>query len=78
MAGKLVDVEKILSVEPQSIIDALSSENSKLRVENMAQREVINKLVNAINEIQQNDGGASKPSGQRTSKKSVDLESEDF
>ena len=78
MARKSVNVQEMLSVDPQSIIESLASENSKLKIENLAQQTVINKLVSLVGELQSDDEEVSKPVAQRSGKKTAEVISGDF
>jgi hypothetical protein len=76
MARNTVNIQELLSVEPQKIIETLSAENSKLRLDSMAQQAVINRLVAAISDMQTELESIEKPTSQRSSKKTIDKTAE--
>lgn len=53
MARESVDIEELTKVDANQLIQELTQENSQLRLEMMAQRGVINKLVAALEESDQ-------------------------
>lgn len=53
MARESVNIEELTRVDPAQLIQELTQENAQLRLEMMAQKSVINKL---IAKIQQLDG----------------------
>jgi hypothetical protein len=48
MAREFVDIKSLLQVQPDELLQSLTQENSQLRLENLAQKQVINKLVSAL------------------------------
>jgi len=48
MARESVDIEELTRVDANQLIQELTQENSQLRLEMMAQKGVINKLVAAL------------------------------
>ena len=50
MARESVDLEELTRVDANQLIQELTQENSQLRLELMAQKGVINKLVAALQE----------------------------
>lgn len=50
MAREFVDIKSLLQVQPDELLQSLTQENSQLRLENLAQKQVINKLVSALQE----------------------------
>ena len=48
MARESVDLEELTRVDANQLIQELTQENSQLRLEMMAQKTVINKLVAAL------------------------------
>jgi len=59
MARESVNIEELTRVDPSQLIQELTQENAQLRLEMMAQKSVINKL---IAKIQQLDGVEDEPS----------------
>jgi hypothetical protein len=50
VARESVDIKSLLQVQPDELLQSLTQENSQLRLENLAQKQVINKLVSALQE----------------------------
>ena len=48
MARESVDIEELTKVDANQLIQELTQENSQLRLEMMAQKGVINKLIAAL------------------------------
>lgn len=51
MARESVDIQELLRVQPNDLLEALSQENAQLRLELMAQKSVINRLVASLQEL---------------------------
>lgn len=51
MARESVDIQELLRVQPNDLLEALSQENGQLRLELMAQKAVINRLVASLQEL---------------------------
>jgi len=53
MARESVNIEELTRVDANQLIQELTQENSQLRLEMMAQKGVINKLIAALEESNQ-------------------------
>jgi len=53
MARESVNIEELTRVDANQLIQELTQENSQLRLEMMAQKGVINKLIAALEESDQ-------------------------
>lgn len=51
MARESVDLEALTRIDANELIEALNQENSQLRLENTAQKSVINRLIKTIQEL---------------------------
>jgi|DEB0MinimDraft_3_1074331.scaffolds.fasta_scaffold693709_1 hypothetical protein len=51
MARESVDLEALTRIDANELIEALNQENSQLRLENTAQKTVINRLIKAVQEL---------------------------
>jgi len=55
MARESINIEELLRVDAQDLLDSLSQENSRLRLELSALQSVVNRLTNTIRELVGND-----------------------
>lgn len=51
MARESVDLEALTRIDANELIESLNQENSQLRLENTAQKSVINRLIKTIQEL---------------------------
>jgi len=51
MARESVDLEALTRIDANELIESLNQENSQLRLENTAQKSVINRLIKTIREL---------------------------
>lgn len=51
MARESVDLEQLTRIDANELIEALNQENAQLRLENTAQKTVINRLIKAVQEL---------------------------
>jgi hypothetical protein len=54
MARKSVDVNELMAVDANSLLQSLSQENAALRLENLAQKTVIDRMKNYIESLSEN------------------------
>jgi len=54
MARKSVDLNELMAVDANSLLQSLSQENAALRLENLAQKTVIDRMKNYIESLSEN------------------------
>lgn len=54
MARKSVDLNELMAVDANSLLQSLSQENAALRLENIAQKTVIDRMKNYIESLGEN------------------------